>query len=278
MFLFLCYFSLFSYCGAMHISSNAISTLHPLNIRSVSVFVWIFLLFFEWSAFVVCMLHVSWLLICFAFLGMDTSLSIVILSLLIFSMMIVNIFFRHRRRRCCRCYSVIASFYIDSLDVTMCVQAAHLHWYSSSFMVQIEFNTLESSLEWSFKRKRERERERQWKHLLMCVRSCMEKRQMCSACTWHSQNALGMSFKYLKTPFKSYLRMYYVYVSLDSSVNAVQFKKYYAIEVNAAAAAASADERCAVVLRFILFHFPLCHVRSFLFHTPSSILCLALHA
>lgn len=127
----------------------------------------------------------------FALLWMDTSLSTVILILLIFSMMIVNIFFRHRRRRC-RCCFVIASFYIDSLDVTMCVQAAHLHWYSSSFMVQIEFNTLESPLKWSFKRKtegaRERERERQWKHLLMCVRSCMEKRQMCSMyMAWHGK-------------------------------------------------------------------------------------------
>lgn len=131
----------------MYISSNAISTLQPLHY--MSVFVDLF-----------CMRVTT----CVALLRMDFSLSIVILSLLIFSMMIVNFFSSSSPLLF---LALFHSLLIRLVSRYMCTSGSFtltlepLHGYNRFQHTRI---TIED-----FK-KREKERE--------CVRSCMKKRQM----------------------------------------------------------------------------------------------------
>lgn len=148
----------------MHILSNAISTLQPLIVRSsISVFCGVF--FYSLNEVhllcAMCMLQVSWLLIWFALLWMDSASSIVILSLLIFFNDDCQFLFFFVIVAVVDVILSLLHSTLIRLFVTICVQAAHLHWHSSSFMVQIEFNTLESPLKWSFNREGASECERE---------------------------------------------------------------------------------------------------------------------
>lgn len=181
----------------------------------------------------------------FALLWMDTSLSIVILSLLIFSMMIVNIFFPSLSPFC---------------------HCSILHWFAwchdmrtgGSFTLVLEFfhgtnrNSTHLNHHWNEvskvkegQRKREREK-RQWKHLLICVRSCMEKRQMCVRCV------IGMAkMRLVWTSSISKLRVNRTFACvrvfrLISQRSAIQNVLRYR---------GKCCSRCAVSLRFILFLF-----------------------
>lgn len=183
---------------------------------AVWVCLWIFLLFFKWSAFVVYELHDSWLLICFALDGY---------------------FFEH-------CHLEFAHFFDDDCQyfffvivaVAVVVVLSLLHSTLIRLMSRCAYKRLISTgaqvLSWyksnsthlnhhwngvskGRQREREREREKGNENIYLCASGHAWKRDKCVVCTWHgmawqSQNAFGMSFKYLKTSFKSYsyLRMY----------------------------------------------------------------------
>lgn len=114
----LCYFSLL--LTSVRCISWVMQFQHCNHLNIVlCVCLWIFPLCVKWSAFVLYACCFAW------------ALSSWVCSFFRCWLSISSLFFRHRRRRC---YFVIASFHIDSLDVTICVHCA-----SGSFTLVLKF-------------------------------------------------------------------------------------------------------------------------------------------